>query len=415
QITANTTTFYFLTAYSAYGCKSNVDTVEVDVYECPTLRNYSVPDAVCAGDSALLRVDMAGYKPASNIYMWQISADGGNTWTEVSGSRYTMVQDRTGSTLKIKPAGFDLDASNNVRFRAAVMADTLRDELCNTVYTPALSLNVDTAHLNPPTLDILGEGDFCTTACHIYPTYEARVTPGYGVAWKQNGGGVLEWDGNDHKRSYTVHNGDKVIGVLYGNSVCVNRMNISDTITVRFHRPVKVKAWADTMIRKNDVAMLHALATEGTGSISYSWTDASLVADATLADTWTKPLASTRIFTVKATDSFSCEGKATVLVKVNDTCIVDVKLQGSESVCINETATFQGLVTGGRLFGPYQTAWTVNPPLLSNDGSIIVPNPNTASMSIADAQPGVYTVKFIVTDTLAQTKKYCNPDGIVMS
>ena len=192
-------------------------------------------------------------------------------------------------------------------------------------------------------------------------------------------------------------------------------MNISDTITVRFHRPVKVKAWADTMIRKNDAAMLHALATEGTGRISYAWEDASEVVNSTLADTWTKSLAATRIFTVTATDSFSCSAKASVLVKVNDTCITDVKLQGPESVCVNETATFQGLVTGGGLFGPYQTSWTVNPPLLSSDGSVIVPNPNTARMDIADAQPGTYTVKFTVTDTLAQTKKYCDPDGIVMS
>ncbi|MDE7357136.1 MAG: hypothetical protein K2M74_01720, partial [Bacteroidales bacterium] len=334
--------------------------------------------------------DMAGYKPSKNLYKWQISTDGGNSWTEVSGSRYTVTKDLTGSTLKIKPANFDLDASNGIRFRAAVSADTSRPNFCNTVYTPALSLNVDKAHLNPPTIDLLGESDFCTTDCHVYPVYEAKLTPGYEVAWKQNGSGVLEWDGNDHKRGYTVHDGDKVIGVLYGNSACVNRMNISDTITVRFHRPVKVKAWADTMIRKNDAAMLHALATGGSGSISYKWTDASLVQNDTLAETLTKSLSSTRIFTVTASDSFSCAGTATVLVKVNDTCITDVALQGPESVCVNKTATFQGLVTGGGLFGPYQTTWTVNPPLLSSDGSAIVPNPNTARMEIADAQPGTY-------------------------
>ncbi|MDE5544422.1 MAG: hypothetical protein K2I83_03310, partial [Bacteroidales bacterium] len=130
EVTVNTTTFYYLTAYSAYGCKSNTDTVEVDVFECPTLRNYNVPSMVCDGDSALLRVDMAGYKPSSNLYKWQISTDGGNKWTDVSGSRYTVSKDRTGSTLKIKPANFDLDASNNIRFRAAVSADTSRPNFC---------------------------------------------------------------------------------------------------------------------------------------------------------------------------------------------------------------------------------------------------------------------------------------------
>ena len=274
---ANSSCAYYLTAYNSIGCASEPDTVFVDVYDCPSLASVSVPAVICEGDSAVVRVNVYGFQPQTNQYTWQISTNNGADWTNLSaGTRYAMSQDRLGGELRIRNVSTDISAGTAV-FRCVVKATDSALAFCPAVISPDIELNVDIAARNLPSIQIVGQTDFCTNDAVLSTVYSVNITPGYEVAWKQNGSGVLEYDGNDHRRGYTVADGDKVIGVLYSGNTCIDRLQISDTLTVHFHPQPSLTAWTDTTIAYGDVAALHAKLMNGTGPVVYSWTPADKV------------------------------------------------------------------------------------------------------------------------------------------
>lgn len=80
-------TFKYYVTQSASGCTSEADTITVTVFPSIANNNVTADQTICAGSAASTLAGAAATGGnGTYVYQWQMSVDGGATWTNISGA-----------------------------------------------------------------------------------------------------------------------------------------------------------------------------------------------------------------------------------------------------------------------------------------------------------------------------------------
>ena len=152
---------------------SNV--VTLTVQSLPSITTQPASQTILAGQNAAFVVAATG-TPAP-VYTWQISTDGGTTWTAVSGPPYT---GNLSATLTVTNPSVSLSGA---QYRVLVTS-TVGEVTSNPV---TLAVNVAPAFTTQPVAQavLLGQGaQFVVAATGTpVPTYQWQMSAAAGTSW----------------------------------------------------------------------------------------------------------------------------------------------------------------------------------------------------------------------------------------
>lgn len=340
----------------------------------PTVTAQPSNVSSCVGTSATFTTASS---TAGVSYQWQVSTNGGTTWTDIAGE--------TSSTYTI--AAVALTANNN-QYRAVITTQ------CGLINTNAatLSVNVATAITTQPsnvTLCAGNDATFNSTATGNGVTYQWQVSTDAGTTWTDISGAT--------NASYVINsvttaiNGNKyrVIATVTTGG-CPGSLNSNDaTLTVNATPTVNSTASTTSICSGTPVTLT------ATGADTYSWTPGNATG-ASITVTPTVSAANPGVslvntYTVTGTLTNGCASTSTVSVTANPLPVVTLAATPANVALLpGRTVTLQATVTPSTGF---VFIWR-------KDGVII---PNTSNTLVVDVlHIGSYTVE------AADATGYCN-------
>ncbi len=165
-----------------------------------------------------------------------------------------------------------------------------------------------------------------------------------------------------------------------------------------FEFPV-VDAGIDQAIPNGWTTQLTGSVTGGSGNVSYQWTPAEFLIDATILNPVTLSLTSTVVFTLTATDETSgCVSTDDVIVSVTGGALYVQATATPNVICAGENADLFAYTTGGG--GDYTYTWTSNPVGFTSNIPDPVVSPNVTSTYYVSVNDGQVTVNSQATVTV---------------
>ena len=150
--------------------------------------------------------------------------------------------------------------------------------------------------------------------------------------------------------------------------------------------------------------------------ITYSWSPATFLSDAAIANPSANAVTSSTVYTVTATSGFGCVATATAGVNVSPLSSAGVTAVPSTPICLGQSVVLSSTPIGG---GPYTYAWT---PGGATTSSITVNPTTTTDYTVVVSNSCGETVNGLVTVSVNQlpavtvtpsTATYCNPGTAV--
>ncbi len=150
--------------------------------------------------------------------------------------------------------------------------------------------------------------------------------------------------------------------------------------------------------------------------ITYSWSPATFLSDAAIANPSANAVTASTVYTVTATSAFGCVSTATASVDVSPLTSAGLVAVPSTPICVGQSVVLSSTPIGG---GPYTYAWT---PGGATTSSITVNPTTTTDYTVVVSNTCGETVNGIVTVTVNQlpvvtatpsTATYCNPGTAV--
>ncbi|MDE7338398.1 MAG: hypothetical protein K2M92_03820, partial [Bacteroidales bacterium] len=404
QFIAEHAGYRYLYATNGYGC-TGYDSLYIDLSECNYIEAQSpvTGNEVCEGDSVRFNITVGGTHAGNPQRIWQISTDGGNTWSNIStGSDYKAES----TSLLVRSAKASM---NNALYRMVFVPDATLDMSCDTLYSLPYELKVNAAG-RTLSAGLQDPGVICDDEATITFTLNGNFEEGDLYEWYVNDVAVGQGSASLTLNRARIAHGDQLKAVVKASAqACADNQEVVDTLTIKINPALTLRAWADTIINRNTQAALHADAQGGTAPFTYAWKQSAYTQDAASAHTFTTTLAATRLFEVEATDQAGCKATAQVRVSVTDTCIDGIVIAGDNQtktvfdLCRDSAITFDALVSGG-MPGGYTLSWTVSPTLPAAD---LVTSANGASLWLKPSVAGVFTLTARVTDTTALGAALC--------
>ncbi|MDE7101791.1 MAG: hypothetical protein K2O37_03245, partial [Bacteroidales bacterium] len=377
QFIAEHAGYRYLYATNGYGC-TGYDSLYIDLSECNYIEAQSpvTGNEVCEGDSVRFNITVGGTHAGNPQRIWQISTDGGNTWSNIStGSDYKAEN----TSLLVRSAKASM---NNALYRMVFVPDATLDMSCDTLYSLPYELKVNAAG-RTLSAGLQDPGVICDDEATITFTLNGNFEEGDLYEWYVNDVAVGQGSASLTLNRARIAHGDQLKAVVKASAqACADNQEVVDTLTIKINPALTLRAWADTIINRNTQAALHADAQGGTAPFTYAWKQSAYTQDAASAHTFTTTLAATRLFEVEATDQAGCKATAQVRVSVTDTCIDGIVIAGDNQtktvfdLCQDSAITFDALVSGG-MPGGYTLSWTVSPTLPAAD---LVTSANGASL-----------------------------------
>jgi gliding motility-associated-like protein len=169
----------------------------------------------------------------------------------------------------------------------------------------------------------------CIGQCLPLSASSTGGTPAYTYSWTQGGSPAISPVCPVVSTTYTVFSSD--------SKGCIS---LSDTVTVHVNPPLRVVATGDTSICPGNKTRLHATASGGNGSYSYTWQTALGLDTTTIRNPVANPSAST-IYTVTVFDNCGTpQTSATDTVKIYNSPVVvfaTADTAGCAPYCVNLT------------------------------------------------------------------------------
>ncbi|MDE5544821.1 MAG: hypothetical protein K2I83_05365, partial [Bacteroidales bacterium] len=146
--------YYVVEALNEAGCLSNKAQVHVEVLTCPQFIIRGNTNTACVGDTALIYLMVQGFRPYTNQYIWQMSNNGGTSWSniKIDTVNYFQIVGERSITLGIPKTQLMHDASRAVFRCLAIATDPRLD--CDTITSMNLYLNLIDFKVPNPKIDI---------------------------------------------------------------------------------------------------------------------------------------------------------------------------------------------------------------------------------------------------------------------
>ena len=373
---------YNFRAINELGCYSNEPGVYVEVRACPAVVARHVMVNACEGDSAVIGIHVVDFNNTAYQYTWQISTDFGETFTDIAASDPRF--ENRGLSLLIKHATADMDEVEGMAFRCHI---TSTYEFCDDVYSGPSVLRVTTAPLVDVT--ILGDQAECRGREMRYDAMVKGMGPTdrYNLNWYLNGE-LLASQVSSVRLSDAV-NGDKLkVELEHTANRCVTLLHAGDSITLTVYDTPALTICPDTAVRMGDSAYLYGSMT-GEVPFTYSWLPASYLYQADEEASYTRPMAYSRLFYLTGTDAHGCDTTAETLVRVTDSCLIAIDIEGPALICADSLVTYRAIVTGGLTDMDYIVTWRAEPSL---NGVV-----NNLDAPFVTVRPNVYTTWLYAT------------------
>jgi PKD repeat protein len=295
------TYFIDLDEFTGYRCEHTSDPVKITVNPLAVINTHPVNSAICAATNTTFTVATAA-TPAVTGRQWQVSTDGGTTWTNLAnGGVYSGVTTAT-LTLTSVPASY-----NGYRYRVLVSTNGP----CQVESNPALL----TVHPRPVNRTVTAEPAF---VCYNSSTnivvnlsetgtaYQLRVG-GTNVGGPQNGTGANLNLPTGNRTANTTFNVRASRTTTIGSSTLTCTRDLTDTPLVTVNPQLTMPALTHPAVCVDgEIDLPQASPAGGSGTYSYSWsTNSGTPYSSTVQnpDPFTPTVTGNHSYTVVATDA----------------------------------------------------------------------------------------------------------------
>ncbi|MDE7072011.1 MAG: hypothetical protein K2O66_01425, partial [Bacteroidales bacterium] len=394
--------YYTVQAKNSIGCVGNQAGVHVEVLTCPQFVLRGSETSACAGDTAYIYLQVQGFRPYTNTYIWQLSNDGGLTWKdlELNGTDFAQKMGENDVTLVIPETKAEYDKAYALFRCLAVATDERLD--CDTVASNSMYLDV--VDYKKPTTSITGD----TVVCRNTPvqfTATGAVNPGDYYQWYRGGKMV---GGTDNTLSLDSVSGNEsimlVLTVRNDENQCVDRLKVSDTLEIRANPTPYLTMSPDTAVNKGDDALVYVHATGGVEPYTYKWNGlpATTLLTPNKDSSFTRKQLYTTRYTVTVTDRNGCSNTGSVDVRIGDTCLIEPAIYGPQTICLDSVGLFEAFITGGLSNSDMQLSWTSDPVI---DSTILMAT--GPEYRVKAFKPGTYTITLTVSDSSEIVMQAC--------
>ncbi len=320
---------------------------------------------ICAGSDATFNIESSG---VGVTYQWQVSTDGGVTYTDIAGA--------TSTSYSITGAGSNL---NNNKYRAIVSA------LCgsNTSTAASLLVNAPTAITSQPASVTICDGNnvnFTSAATGNNVTYQWQVSTNGSGTWTNIAGATNPNYSLTAVTTALNSNQYQVIATVTTGG-CPGSVNSSIATLVVNATPV-----VNAVSSLSNVCTGTPVTLTASGATSYSWTPGNLTGASVTVSPIVSPsnpgTALTTVYTVIGSNPTGCNNTTTVSVTANP--LPRVTLTASPNI----TSLFPGLnttltanVVPASTLTTYQ--WYLN--------GVLIPGQNNQSIYVDVDGLGLYT------------------------
>ena len=331
----------------------------------PAISAQPTDVTICAGSNANFTVSSS---TPGITYQWQISTNGGATYTDISGA--------VSSTYSITGVGSNL---NNNKYRVIISTQ------CgfNTSTAATLVVNAPTAITSQPASVTICDGNnvnFTSAATGNNVTYQWQLSTNGGGAWTNIAGATNPNYSLTAVTTALNTNQYQVIATVTSGG-CPGSVNSSvATLTVNATPVVSAISSATNVCTGTPVTLT------ANGAASYSWTPGGLTGTSVTVSPTVNPSnpgnALTTVYTVVGTNPTGCNNTTTVSVTANPLPIVTL------TASPNITSLFPGLhttltanVVPASASTTYQ--WYIN--------GVLIPGQNNQSINVDIDGLGLYT------------------------
>lgn len=345
--------------------------------DCATLTVEELSVATAPADQTACTGTTATFTVVANgpgvIYQWQVSTDGGTTFTDISGAN-TATLTVTGVTA----------ADNGNQYQ--VMVSTV---FCPSITTvPAILTVAGPLSITTQPVDVAvcenGSATFNVTADN------GGSTTGITYQWQvsTDGGATFTDMAGETNSSLTLSpvTNDMTTNsyhVVIANSPCPGTVTSNDvTVSINPSPVITATADASSVCSGADV---HLTASGAGAGGSYTWTPGGLNGDAVTVQPTVDPSnpgsPNTIAYTVTGVDANACSGTATVNVVANPLPVVTITASPSNtSLLPGQSTTLTATVNPA---GTYEYSWL-------KDGIAI--SATSSSLTVSNGQAGLYSV-----------------------
>jgi len=359
-------------------------TFQINAGTAPTISSQPSNQAVCIGQSGAFSVTATG------TYQWQVSTNGGTTWTDISGS--------TASSLSITGAA----NLNNNQYRCIVTGQC--GSTTSSVAT--LTVNATTAITTQPVNLALCSGSaasFTTAAAGGGLTYQWQLSSDGGTTWNAIGGATTST--YSIASVATTQSGNQFRCVVTGT--CGSATTSAATLTVSSNITIAAQPSSQTVCEATNISFVSGAAGSGLAfqwQISTdggtTWTNLSnggVYAGATtttLNITGVLPTQNGNRFRMVASNTSCAPGISNAATLTVNTFPSITTQPTSVTVCEGGTANFSVAATTGVGVLSYQWQFSTNGITYTS-----IPGATSSSYSITGAVVGQnnYVFRVIVT------------------
>jgi hypothetical protein len=288
----------------------------------PAITTQPNDATICSGSNTSFT---ANSSTSGVTYQWQISTDGGTTWTNITGANAPTY------ALTNVPA-----SSNSNRYRVVIATQ------CGTVNSNAatLTVNAPTAITSQPASATLCSGTnttFTTTATGNNVSYQWQVSTNSGVTWTNIAGATsASYALNNVSTSLSGNQYRVIITVTSGGCPGSVTSNVANLIVNQ--NPTVIANASETTVCVGTPVTLTA-----TGANTYSWTPGNLSGGTVNVNPTLNPnnpgIPQTTTYTVTGTTAAGCSNTSIVNVTANPLPVVTLTNNP------NITSLFPGLST----------------------------------------------------------------------
>lgn len=329
------------------------NSASLTVNEQATFTNHPVSTAVCPDGDATFTTAANG---TSLTYQWQVSTDGGTTWTDIAGATNTTHTETSVTT-----------AMHNNRYRVVInglCTNNLSSDEAVLSVTGSVSINT-----HPASTGVCENGNIAiSVSAQNAVSYQWQVSTDGGTTWTDITGAVnasLDLSNvaaSDNNNQYRV-----VI-----NGACDNITSNVAVLSVHALPTVVANGPAAAVCSGTSVTL------SGSGAATYTW-------DNGVTDGVAFTISSTTTYTVTGTDANNCSATDNITVNVNPLPIVTISAPTTE-------IEPGGSVTLTAVSNPAATTFTWY------KGGNPVPGETGSTLVVTSDEAGLYTASAEVND-----------------
>ncbi|MDE5743704.1 MAG: hypothetical protein K2H62_05050, partial [Bacteroidales bacterium] len=148
--------------------------------------------------------------------------------------------------------------------------------------------------------------------------------------------------------------------LTHATNRCISQLKAGDSVKLNIHSKPALTVCGDTAVFKHDSAFLYA-SVDGPQPHTFTWTPAANLYTANEGSTYTRPMTGSRVFRLTASNAYGCDTTAEVYVRVMDSCLESLRLEGPGQICADSLITYRAVVTGGLTPVDYTITWMSDP------------------------------------------------------